>query len=77
MKLTQMIQELRAERENIEQAIVVLERLAAGRSKRRGQPPALMGRLRGVDGQRGVKTNPSRSRIEITRVNRYQGLGSV
>lgn len=37
-----MLAELRAERENIEQAIVTLERLVAGRGKRRGRPPAWM-----------------------------------
>ncbi len=37
-----MLTELRAERENIEQAILTLERLASGRGKRRGRPPAWM-----------------------------------
>jgi hypothetical protein len=34
-----MLAELKAEREGIEQAIMVLERIAAGRGKRRGRPP--------------------------------------
>jgi len=38
MNLTEMIVELRAERENVEQAILVLERIAAGQGKRRGRP---------------------------------------
>jgi hypothetical protein len=37
-----MLAELRAERENIEKAILTLERLAAGRGRRRGRPPAWM-----------------------------------
>lgn len=37
-----MLAELREQREQIEQAIIVLERLAAGQSKRRGRPPAWM-----------------------------------
>jgi hypothetical protein len=37
-----MLAELRAERENIEQAIVTIQRLAAGRGRRRGRPPAWM-----------------------------------
>jgi hypothetical protein len=37
-----MLAELRTERENIEQAILTLERLVAGRGKRRGRPPAWM-----------------------------------
>jgi hypothetical protein len=37
-----MLTELRQEREQIEQAIMILERLARGRGKRRGRPPAWM-----------------------------------
>jgi hypothetical protein len=37
-----MLADLREEREAIEQAIIVLERIAAGQSKRRGRPPAWM-----------------------------------
>ena len=40
MDINKMLVELRAERENVEQAIITLERLAAGRGKRRGRPPA-------------------------------------
>jgi hypothetical protein len=42
MDITKMLAELRAERENLEQAIVTLQRLAEGRGKRRGRPPAWM-----------------------------------
>ena len=42
MNLEKMIAELRTERENIEHAILVFERLAAGRGKRRGRPPKWM-----------------------------------
>ncbi|MBM3725889.1 MAG: hypothetical protein FJW40_10760 [Acidobacteria bacterium] len=37
-----MLTELRQEREQIEEAILSLERLARGRGKRRGRPPAWM-----------------------------------
>lgn len=37
-----MLAELREEREGIEQAIMVLQRLSAGHGKRRGRPPAWM-----------------------------------
>jgi hypothetical protein len=40
MDLTEMLAELRQERAQIEQAIIILERLARGRGKRRGRPPA-------------------------------------
>jgi len=38
--VTRILAELRAEREQIEHAIGMLERLANGRAKRRGRPPA-------------------------------------
>jgi len=44
MNIEQMLRELREEREGVEQAILVLERIAAGRGRRRGRPPAWMSR---------------------------------
>jgi hypothetical protein len=38
--VTKIIAELRQEREQIEEAIISLERLARGRGRRRGRPPA-------------------------------------
>ena len=40
MDVQKMLVELRQEREQIEEAILTLERLARGRGKRRGRPPA-------------------------------------
>jgi hypothetical protein len=37
-----MLAELRQEREQVEEAIMTLERVALGRGKRRGRPPAWM-----------------------------------
>jgi hypothetical protein len=37
-----MLEELRAERERVDQAIIVLERIASGRSRGRGRPPKWM-----------------------------------
>jgi hypothetical protein len=39
MDINSMLAELRAERERLTEAILVLERLAAGGHKRRGRPP--------------------------------------
>lgn len=39
MDIEKLLAELRAEREQIEEAILSLERLAAGHTKRRGRPP--------------------------------------
>lgn len=40
MNLEQMINTLRSEREALDAAILVLERLALGQRRRRGRPPA-------------------------------------
>ncbi len=40
MDVTKILAELREERQQIEEAILSLERLAWGRGKRRGRPPA-------------------------------------
>jgi hypothetical protein len=42
MEISKMIAELRQEREQIDQVISSLERLAIGGAKRRGRPPAWM-----------------------------------
>jgi hypothetical protein len=42
MDVAKILAELRQEREQLEEAIVSLERLAQGRGKRRGRPPAWM-----------------------------------
>lgn len=42
MDILKMFADLRQEREQVEQAIMVLERLARGHGKRRGRPPAWM-----------------------------------
>jgi hypothetical protein len=41
--VTKILAELRAERAQLEEAILSLERLARGRGKRRGRPPAWLG----------------------------------
>jgi hypothetical protein len=46
MDINKMLEELRTEREQVEEAILVLERLAAGRGRRRGRPPAWMSRVK-------------------------------
>jgi len=42
MDVNKILEELRQEREQIEDAIISLERLARGRGKRRGRPPSWM-----------------------------------
>jgi hypothetical protein len=40
MDVSKILTELKAERQQIEEAIVSLERLALGRGRRRGRPPS-------------------------------------
>jgi hypothetical protein len=42
MDVTKILADLRQEREQIEEAILSLERLARGRGRRRGRPPMWM-----------------------------------
>ena len=56
MELVKLIAELRAERSAIEEALVVLERLARTQGKRRGRPPAWLALARSAeDGQAPVR----------------------
>ena len=45
MDVTKILAELKAEREQIEEAILSLERLAQGRGRGRGRPPAWMSEM--------------------------------
>jgi hypothetical protein len=42
MDVSKILDELRREREQLEEAILSLERLARGRGRRRGRPPSWM-----------------------------------
>ena len=42
MDVNKLLKELREERERVQAAILSVERLAAGRGKRRGRPPSWM-----------------------------------
>jgi hypothetical protein len=52
------INKILAERENLEQAIITLQRLAAGRGTRRGRPPAWMTLVKRRGGPTGSDNKP-------------------
>ncbi len=52
MDVAKMLAELRQEREQIEEAILTLERLAQGQGKRRGRPPAWLTEARKRDAKK-------------------------
>ena len=58
MDITKMLAELRLEREHIEEAIMTLERLARGRGRRRGRPPAWMSQVKRRGRPPGSKNRP-------------------
>lgn len=55
MDVAKMLAELRQEREQIEEAILTLERLVRGRVKRRGRPPAWLAEARKREAKAPVK----------------------
>jgi len=57
MDVMKMLADLRQEREQIEEAILTLERLARGRGRRRGRPPAWMSELKRRGRPPGNKNN--------------------
>jgi hypothetical protein len=58
MDINKMLAELRQEREQIEEAIMTLERLARGRGRRRGRPPAWMAQIKKRGRPPGSKNRP-------------------
>lgn len=58
MDVLKMLAELREERQQVEEAIVTLERLATGRGKRRGRPPAWMSALKRRGRPPGSRNKP-------------------
>jgi hypothetical protein len=58
MDINKMLEELRAEREQIEESIIVLERLARGQGKRRGRPPKWMTQVKRPGRPPGTKNKP-------------------
>jgi hypothetical protein len=53
MDVARILAELREERQQIEEAIVTLERLARGRGRRRGRPPAWLSAISATPKRRG------------------------
>jgi hypothetical protein len=58
MELVKMLVELRAQRDQVVEAIAVLERLAANRHKGRGRPPAWMSQIKRRGRPWGSKNKP-------------------
>ena len=61
MDVLKMLSDLRREREQIEEAILTLERLAQGRGRRRGRPPSWMTEVKRRGRPPGSKNKPKES----------------
>jgi hypothetical protein len=61
MDVAKMLAELRQEREHIEEAILSLERIARGRGRRRGRPPAWLAEVKKRGRPPGSKNKPKDS----------------
>jgi hypothetical protein len=59
MDVGKILAELRQEREQLEEAIISLERLARGRGKRRGRPPAWLSLAKKRGRPPGSKNKPT------------------
>jgi hypothetical protein len=49
MDIVKMLSDLRSERQRLQEAILAIERLAAGGAKRRGRPPKWMSNLASME----------------------------
>jgi hypothetical protein len=70
MDVTKMLADLRQEREQIEEAILSLERLARGRGKRRGRPPSWMSEVKRRGRPPGSKNKPKTEAKATSSANR-------
>jgi hypothetical protein len=61
MDIAKMLADLRQERDQVDEAIMVLERMALGRGKRRGRPPAWMTAVKRRGRPPGSKNKPKTS----------------
>jgi len=64
MDVIKMLVELRQEREQLEEAILTLERLARGRGRRRGRPPLWMSELKPRGRPPGSKNKAKETRVD-------------
>lgn len=58
MDINKMLLDLRVERDQISEAIVVLERLTIGQGKRRGRPPKWLSEVKRRGRPKGSKNKP-------------------
>ena len=70
MDIGKMLSDLRAERAAVEESILVLERLALGRGKRRGRPPAWLTAATPPSRVKKAYTRSTETRARMARAQR-------
>jgi hypothetical protein len=67
MDINKILVELRLERQQLEEAILSLERLAAGGAKRRGRPPAWLAKIKDepIEKRRRGRPPGSKNRVAV------------
>jgi hypothetical protein len=70
--VTKILDELRQEREQLEEAILSLERLARGRGRRRGRPPSWM-----VEAKKRGRPPGSKNKIPAVKSAAQQKVAST
>jgi hypothetical protein len=70
MDLQRMLTELREEQKQIDQAIVVLQKLAAGQARRRGRPPKWMAEIGEMEAAEAPSASSPRRRRAISAESR-------
>jgi hypothetical protein len=74
--IDKIIEELRQERTNIEEAILTMERLALGRGKRRGRPPSWMAQTSLAEPDIKRRGRPLGSKNKNSGANSFAAAGS-
>ncbi len=65
MDVTKILSDLKAERQQIEEAILSLERLARGRGRRRGRPPGWMAEADAAPVKRRGRPPGSKNKVTV------------
>ena len=73
MNYMQMLDELRGERELVDHAIVVLERIYAGAPRGRGRPPGWLSERRKEVGAGAGNGSPMTGEAGVTQIKRKRG----
>jgi hypothetical protein len=68
MDVIKMLAELRQERDQLDEAILTLERLASGRGRRRGRPPAWMSEIKHRGRPPGSKNKSKKDNESMNRL---------